>query len=182
MLFTTPQRFGEIKDELRRHTACRMLVEGMFRLALGSDDSSTIPPLTHRLVLAVRRAVGVIHRDPRRAARHYTAHIKQSASSARGDNKTRGGVLGMIAAAARSLDPRTMRARRIASMTDAATMAATLPAFPNDNAISSEYFDALMSWLVRTGQACGYRVTRTCNSGTMIKAVGRVKVCGLYLQ
>ena len=62
----------------------------------------------------------------------------------------------MIAAAARTLDPRTMRARRLASVTDAATMAATLPAFPNDNAIASEYFDALMSWLVRTGQARGY--------------------------
>lgn len=33
-----------------------------------------------------------------------------------------------------------------------ATLAATLPAFPNDNSMASEYYDRLMQWLVDTEQ------------------------------
>ena len=31
-------------------------------------------------------------------------------------------------------------------------MTATLPAFPNDNSMSSEYYDRLMAWLAETDQ------------------------------
>ena len=33
-----------------------------------------------------------------------------------------------------------------------ATITAALPAFPNDNSMSSDYYDRLMDWLVKTEQ------------------------------
>ena len=83
VLMTTPDRFQELKTQLRG------------------------------LVLAIRRAVGVIHAAPDVAKRLYA-----------------------------DADPDS----------PAATLDATLPMFPNDNSISSEYFNHLMRWLVETGQ------------------------------
>ena len=45
-----------------------------------------------------------------------------------------------------------MLRRRRAAKLDAQIMAATLPAFPNDNGLSTEYYDDLMGWLVKTNQ------------------------------
>lgn len=105
VLFTTPERFDALKPSLRA------------------------------LVLAMRRAIGLIHREPAVAAQHFAAHTKSPKRS----------FLDII-------NPMSALHRRRAAKTDAATMAATLPAFPNDNGLSSDYFDGLMSWLVKTGQ------------------------------
>ena len=51
VLFTTPSRPGQLKPELRS------------------------------LVLAVRRATGLIHREPARAAKIYEAHVAKAASA-----------------------------------------------------------------------------------------------------
>lgn len=96
VLFTTPTRLAELQPQLRQ------------------------------LVLAMRRAVGLIHREPERAIAHFEAHLES-----RGEMPTEGEALS----------------------THRATMAATLPAFPNDNSIAHDYFEQLMAWLVKTGQA-----------------------------
>jgi putative hydroxymethylpyrimidine transport system substrate-binding protein len=83
VLMTTPERFDALKPALRS------------------------------LVLAMRRATGVIHREPERAKALYQLSESEM--------------------------PMT-------------TLDQTLPMFPNDNSISSEYFDHLMSWLVKTKQ------------------------------
>ena len=70
-------------------------------------------PALRALVLAMRRATGVIHRDPDRAKALYQKSESEMPMS---------------------------------------TLDQTLPMFPNDNSLSSEYFDHLMSWLVDTKQ------------------------------
>lgn len=97
VLFTTPDRFREMRPSLRR------------------------------LVLAMRHATGLIHREPARAAKIYEAHVNKASASCPIEEKKR-------------------------TEHEAATMAATLPAFPNDNSIADAYFTDLMSWLVKTGQ------------------------------
>mmetsp|Transcript_15401 Transcript_15401/g.61973 ORF Transcript_15401/g.61973 Transcript_15401/m.61973 type:complete len:342 (-) Transcript_15401:423-1448(-) len=74
------------------------------------------------LVLAMRKAVGFIHREPDRAAAMFLEASPDSPEE---------------------------------------TVRATLPMFPNDNSISAEYFDHLMSWLVATGQVDGDRANAT---------------------
>jgi len=83
VLMTTPERFEAIKPALRL------------------------------LVLAMRRATGVIHREPERAKALYQKSESEMPMS---------------------------------------TLDQTLPMFPNDNSLSSEYFDHLMGWLVDTKQ------------------------------
>lgn len=107
VLFTTPSRFEQLRLSLRA------------------------------LVLAMRKATGLIHREPARAAAHFAAFTKAKSAKL--------GALDVI-------NPLSMLARRKASRLDAQIMAATLPAFPNDNGLSSDYFDGLMAWLVKTGQ------------------------------
>jgi ABC-type nitrate/sulfonate/bicarbonate transport system substrate-binding protein len=122
VLFSTPGRVKELKPELRK------------------------------LVLAVRRATGLIHRDPKRARSIFAEYARERAS--RPPDPAAGGIGDRLrrAAGAVVVGPlaalRRFRSARIAE----ATMTATLPAFPNDNSISSDYFDGLMRWLVRTGQ------------------------------
>jgi putative hydroxymethylpyrimidine transport system substrate-binding protein len=83
VLMTTPERFAALKPALRA------------------------------LVLAMRRATGVIHREPERAKALYQKSESEMPMS---------------------------------------TLDQTLPMFPNDNSLSSDYFDHLMGWLVATDQ------------------------------
>lgn len=117
VLFSTPDRVRELRPQLRR------------------------------LVLAVRRATGLIHRDPKRARAIFAKHVR-----ARARPPPAAGVGAWLRRAAGAVNPlATLRRFRSARVAEA-TMTATLPAFPNDNSISSDYFDNLMRWLVRTGQ------------------------------
>jgi ABC-type nitrate/sulfonate/bicarbonate transport system substrate-binding protein len=125
VLFSTPERVGELGPELRR------------------------------LVLAVRRATGLIHRDPKRARSIFAEYVREKARQPPLPPhlpSAGGGIGARLRRAAAAVGPlaalRRFRSARIAD----ATMTATLPAFPNDNSISSDYFDGLMRWLVRTGQ------------------------------
>lgn len=86
---------------------------------------ATLKPALRKLVLAMRAAVGLIHRDPERARRLFDEHLQ-----------SRGELPG---------DSSSIEVHR-------ETVGATLPAFPNDNAIAAEYFESLMAWLQRTGQ------------------------------
>lgn len=92
VLMTTPTRFEELKPTLRR------------------------------LVLAMRRATGVVHQRPDLARAYYYEHVNRA-----GAEETQREVV-------------------------EATFSATLPAFPNDNSMSKDYYDRLMSWLVETDQ------------------------------
>ena len=92
VLFTTPEKFAANKAVLRN------------------------------VVLAMRRATGIIHQNPSLARAYYVEHI--------------GGP------------PSDETARAIQE----ATISATLPAFPNDNSMSSDYYERLMAWLVKTEQ------------------------------
>eukprot|EP00536_Pseudo-nitzschia_multiseries_P002972 jgi/Psemu1/318043/estExt_fgenesh1_pm.C_420005 len=92
VLMTTPQRFEEQKNTFRR------------------------------LVLAMRRATGLIHQQPEVAREYYKQFVGDA-----DEDKTKQEVM-------------------------EATMTATLPAFPNDNSMSSDYYDRLMAWLVKTNQ------------------------------
>eukprot|EP00928_Gymnodinium_smaydae_P004281 TRINITY_DN11474_c1_g5_i1.p1 TRINITY_DN11474_c1_g5~~TRINITY_DN11474_c1_g5_i1.p1 ORF type:complete len:210 (-),score=30.52 TRINITY_DN11474_c1_g5_i1:255-884(-) len=83
VLMTTPERFAELKPALRS------------------------------LVLAMRRATGVIHREPERAKALYQLSESEMPMS---------------------------------------TLDQTLPMFPNDNSLSSDYFEHLMGWLIKTNQ------------------------------
>ena len=74
------------------------------------------------LVLAMRRATGIIHRRPELARDYYYEHVDMANAG-----KMQRDVID-------------------------ATFAATLPAFPNDNSMSVEFYDRLMSWLVETDQ------------------------------
>lgn len=97
VLMTTPQRFEEEK--------------GTFR----------------RLVLAMRRATGLIHQQPDLARQYYKQFVGEKDKSDTDKDKTEQEIM-------------------------EATMTATLPAFPNDNSMSSDYYDRLMTWLVKTAQ------------------------------
>jgi len=102
VLMTTPQRFEEQKDIFRK------------------------------LVLAMRRATGLIHQQPDLARQYYKDFIAEKEGNATendGDDDT-------------STKDQVMEA----------TMTATLPAFPNDNSMSSDYYDRLMDWLIETEQ------------------------------
>lgn len=92
VLMTTPARFEEMKTTFRR------------------------------LVLAMRRATGIIHQQPDLARKYYYEHVNKSYAE-----ETEQAVID-------------------------ATFTATLPAFPNDNNMSKEYYDHLMSWLIETSQ------------------------------
>ena len=93
VLMTTPERFEELKVPFRR------------------------------LVLAMRRATGIIHQRPDLARKYF----KEFVGGDEDEDKTKQEVM-------------------------EATMTATLPAFPNDNSMSSDYYDRLMDWLIETEQ------------------------------
>lgn len=84
VLFTTPEKFAEKKNVLRQ------------------------------VVLAMRRATGIIHQQPDLAASYFNEYVKEP-------------------------PPKEV-------------MDATLPAFPNDNSMATEYYERLMAWLVETEQ------------------------------
>ena len=98
VLFTTPKRYEEQKGALRK------------------------------LVLAMRKATGIIHQQPDVARETYNAYVREK----NGDEA--------------ALADETQKAVMDATMT------ATLPAFPNDNSIASSYYARLMAWLVKTKQ------------------------------
>jgi ABC-type nitrate/sulfonate/bicarbonate transport system substrate-binding protein len=77
------------------------------------DRFAALKPALRSLVLAMRRATGVIHREPERAKALYQQAESEMPMS---------------------------------------TLDQTLPMFPNDNSLSSDYFDHLMGWLVETKQ------------------------------
>ena len=97
VLMTTPQRFQELKVAFRQ------------------------------LVLAMRRATGIIHQHPDLARKYYKEFIAEKDEN---DNE---------------VDENQEKVME-------ATMTATLPAFPNDNSMSSDYYDRLMDWLIETEQ------------------------------
>jgi ABC-type nitrate/sulfonate/bicarbonate transport system substrate-binding protein len=92
VLMTTPTRYQELKPTLRK------------------------------LVLAMRRATGLIHQQPELARQYYYDYV--NATSA---DETQQAIIN-------------------------ATFQATLPAFPNDNNMSQEYYERLMQWLMSTNQ------------------------------
>lgn len=92
ILMTTPTRYEELKPALRK------------------------------LVLAMRRATGIIHQKPDLARKYYHDFVNYADAE-----QTQKSIID-------------------------ATFTATLPAFPNDNNMSREYYDRLMNWLVETGQ------------------------------
>jgi putative hydroxymethylpyrimidine transport system substrate-binding protein len=92
VLMTTPARFEEMKPTFRK------------------------------LVLAMRKATGIIHQQPDLAREYYYEHVNKS------------------------------EAEEMQQAIVGATFTATLPAFPNDNNMSKEYYDHLMSWLIDTNQ------------------------------
>lgn len=75
-----------------------------------------------KLVLAMRKATGLIHQQPNLARSYYYEYVKKEEAET-----TQQAVID-------------------------ATFTATLPAFPNDNNMSKEYYDHLMSWLIETRQ------------------------------
>mmetsp|Transcript_19313 Transcript_19313/g.59437 ORF Transcript_19313/g.59437 Transcript_19313/m.59437 type:complete len:333 (+) Transcript_19313:203-1201(+) len=91
-------------------------------------------PALRRLVLAVRKATGIIKTDPARARKMWLEHTRTPRPLAA------------------RLNPLTLRDRNREIRTAAATFDATLPAFVNDNSLAREYFEALMGWLVKTSQ------------------------------
>lgn len=97
VLMTTPQHFQNLK--------------GIFR----------------RLVLAMRRATGLIHQQPDLARKYYKEFIAEKDGDGAEEDKNKEEVM-------------------------EATMTATLPAFPNDNSMSSDYYNRLMDWLIETEQ------------------------------
>ncbi|EKX35994.1 putative NMT1/THI5 thiamine [Guillardia theta CCMP2712] len=92
VLMTTPKRFEEMKPVLRR------------------------------LVLAMRRATGLIHQQPDLARQYYHLHVDSGKADATQQTITE------------------------------ATFNATLPAFPNDNSMATDYYERLMHWLIETQQ------------------------------
>ncbi|GMH59495.1 hypothetical protein TrRE_jg8125 [Triparma retinervis] len=91
------------------------------------------------LVLAMRKATSFIHRNPKLAMHDYAAYAKRVSPSP-GRN-----LLSFLNPFAWA---RCLKAKKA----ELATMKATLPAFPNDNTLSSDFNDQLMSWLVQSGQ------------------------------
>ena len=78
-----------------------------------------------QLALAVKRATGIIHQQPALAKQYYFEYTNTSAADKDDPND----------------DPMTN-----------AILEATLPAFPNDYTMASEYYHRLMTWLVDTNQ------------------------------
>jgi hypothetical protein len=81
-----------------------------------------LKPTLRKLVLAMRRATGLIHQQPELARQYYYDYV--NATSA---DETQQAIIN-------------------------ATFQATLPAFPNDNNMSQEYYERLMQWLMSTNQ------------------------------
>lgn len=92
VLMTTPAKCQETKDSFRK------------------------------LILAMRKATGLIHQKPSLARKYYYEHVNFSTTDA-----TNQAIVG-------------------------ATFNATLPAFPNDNNMSEDYYQRLMAWLMETKQ------------------------------
>lgn len=86
------------------------------------DRFEALKPALRRLVLAMRKATGIIHRDPDLARKYYYDYV----NFAEADEAT----------------------QKIIEE----TLTATLVAFANDNTMSREYYERLMGWLVDTGQ------------------------------
>ena len=123
VLFTTPQRLQALRPQLRQ------------------------------LVLAMRRATGLIKREPARAARIYEQHVKGSAAAAGTTNRSALAKVGAaLSGAAAMVNPVAAMRRRKERKLEAAIFDATLAALPNDNSLSGAYFQGLMAWLVKTGQ------------------------------
>jgi len=92
VLMTTPSKFRQEKDSFRK------------------------------LILAMRKATGLIHQKPSLARKYYYDHVKYADTDATNQ-----------------------------AIVDA-TFNATLPAFPNDNSMSQDYYQRLMAWLMETNQ------------------------------
>jgi len=97
VLMTTPQHFQDLKVAFRQ------------------------------LVLAMRRAIGLIHQQPDLARKYYKIFMAEKDQDNTETDINNEAVM-------------------------EATMTATLPAFPNDNTMSSDYYDRLMDWLIETEQ------------------------------
>jgi len=82
-----------------------------------------------KLVLALRQATAVIHQYPEQAKEYYRQHVRNSSTNSN----------------------MTQQEESIME----ATLAATLPAFPNDFMMAPDYYQHLMQWLVDTQQANG---------------------------
>merc|ERR1712238_403570 len=79
--------------------------------------------------------MGIIHQQPDLARHYYTDFMDERNQNKKEDNESN------------DIDD--------VDVVDAimeATMTATLPAFPNDNTMSSDYYDRLMEWLIHTKQ------------------------------
>lgn len=96
VLFTSQERFQTLKHSLRK------------------------------LILAMRKATGIIHRQPDVARKHYDSYVNDDENAAQ------------LTETQKTIQKNTMTA--------------TLTAFPNDNSMSSDYYERLSSWLVSTGQ------------------------------
>lgn len=92
VLMTTPSKFHQSKDSFRK------------------------------LILAMRKATGLIHQKPSLARKYYYDHVKYADT-----DETNQAIV-------------------------EATFNATLPAFPNDNSMSQDYYQRLMAWLMETNQ------------------------------
>mmetsp|Transcript_13617 Transcript_13617/g.13376 ORF Transcript_13617/g.13376 Transcript_13617/m.13376 type:complete len:206 (+) Transcript_13617:275-892(+) len=90
-------------------------------------------PVFRRLVLAMRRATGIIHQQPHLARKYYTEFMYERNQKKKDENEENGLDIDVDAIME-------------------ATMTATLPAFPNDNTMYSDYYDRLMEWLIQTKQ------------------------------
>ena len=90
-----------------------------------------------KLVLAVRRATGLIKTNPARARDIWFEHTRTSRP--------------LLA----RLNPLTTRARMREARVARDTFEATLPAFVNDNTLAREYWVELSNWLFKTGQIEG---------------------------
>lgn len=113
------------------------------------DRFRTLKAELRKLVLAMRRATRVIHQEPARALALWTAHLtERSRSFASATSRPRTTMKQAI----NLLNPVTLHRRMRARRLETNIVSATLPAFPNDNSIAADYFDQLMSWLVRTKQ------------------------------
>lgn len=99
VLFTTPEKFLALQPQLRK------------------------------LVLALRKATGIIHQRPELAKSYY----QQYTQGKDGDTSEQ-----EIDEVQRQIMDETLRA--------------TLPAFPNDSNMASDYYERLMAWLVDTNQ------------------------------
>mmetsp|Transcript_23036 Transcript_23036/g.46902 ORF Transcript_23036/g.46902 Transcript_23036/m.46902 type:complete len:347 (-) Transcript_23036:203-1243(-) len=79
-------------------------------------------PILRKLVLSMRRATGIIHQRPDLARDYYYQYVNKKSAE-----ETQQDIID-------------------------ATFTATIPAFPNDNSMSKEYYDHLMTWLIETEQ------------------------------